>query len=89
LKEVAIEDLLGRKTGAARLEVIRGCWARGPCLSPVRVVDRFGTSAASARAHGARRIVLIEIDEIALTMTEATCGVTSPISNASVAGGLR
>ena len=72
LKEVAIEDLLGRKPVLPDWKSIRG-WLGARTVLVTGAGGSIGSELCRQCArHGARRIVLIEIDEIALTMTEAT-----------------
>jgi FlaA1/EpsC-like NDP-sugar epimerase len=72
LKEVAIEDLLGRKPVLPDWKSIRG-WLGARTVLVTGAGGSIGSELCRQCArHGARRIVLIEIDEIALTMTDAT-----------------
>jgi len=72
LKEVAIEDLLGRKPVLPDWKSIRG-WLGARTVLVTGAGGSIGSELCRQCArHGARRIVLIEIDELALTMTEAT-----------------
>jgi FlaA1/EpsC-like NDP-sugar epimerase len=72
LKEVAIEDLLGRKPVLPDWKSIRG-WLGGRTVLVTGAGGSIGSELCRQCArHGAHRIVLIEIDEIALTTTEAT-----------------
>jgi FlaA1/EpsC-like NDP-sugar epimerase len=72
LKEVAIEDLLGRKPVLPDWKSIRG-WLGARTVLVTGAGGSIGSELCRQCArHGARRIVLIEIDEIALTMTEST-----------------
>ncbi len=72
LKEVAIEDLLGRKPVLPDWKSIRG-WLGARTVLVTGAGGSIGSELCRQCArHGARRIVLIEIDEIALTTTEAT-----------------
>ena len=72
LKEVAIEDLLGRKPVLPDWKSIRG-WLGARTVLVTGAGGSIGSELCRQCArHGARRIVLIEMDEIALTTTEAT-----------------
>ena len=72
LKEVAIEDLLGRKPVLPDWKSIRG-WLGARTVLVTGAGGSIGSELCRQCArHGARRIVLVEIDELALTMTEAT-----------------
>jgi FlaA1/EpsC-like NDP-sugar epimerase len=72
LKEVAIEDLLGRKPVLPDWKSIRG-WLGGRTVLVTGAGGSIGSELCRQCArHGAHRIVLIEMDEIALTTTEAT-----------------
>ncbi|MFC5568877.1 polysaccharide biosynthesis protein [Lysobacter yangpyeongensis] len=71
LKEVAIEDLLGRKPVLPDWKSIRG-WLGARTVLVTGAGGSIGSELCRQCArHGARRIVLIEVDEIALTTTEA------------------
>ncbi len=64
LKEVAIEDLLGRKPIQPDWELIRG-WLRGRTVMVTGAGGSIGSELCRQCArHGARRIVLLEISEI-------------------------
>lgn len=72
LKEVAIEDLLGRKPVLPDWKSIRG-WLGARTVLVTGAGGSIGSELCRQCArHGAHRIVLIEIDELALTTTEAT-----------------
>ena len=67
LKEVAIEDLLGRKTVTPDWKAIRG-WLGGRTVLVTGAGGSIGSELCRQCArHGARQIVLVEIDELALT----------------------
>lgn len=71
LKEVAIEDLLGRKPVTPDWKAIRG-WLGGRCVLITGAGGSIGSELCRQCArHGARQIALIEIDELALATTEA------------------
>jgi FlaA1/EpsC-like NDP-sugar epimerase len=71
LKEVAIEDLLGRKPVLPDWKAIRG-WLGGRAVLVTGAGGSIGAELCRQCAkHGARRIALVEIDELALTTTEA------------------
>lgn len=71
LKEVAIEDLLGRKTVTPDWKAIRG-WLGGRSVLVTGAGGSIGSELCRQCArHGARQITLVEIDELALTTTEA------------------
>jgi len=71
LKEVAIEDLLGRQPVLPDWKAIRG-WLGGRAVLVTGAGGSIGSELCRQCAkHGARRIVLMEIDELALTTTEA------------------
>ncbi|MBO9718334.1 MAG: polysaccharide biosynthesis protein [Pseudoxanthomonas sp.] len=66
LKEVAIEDLLGRKPVMPDWKLIRG-WLGGRTVMVTGAGGSIGSELCRQCArHGARRIVLLEIDELAL-----------------------
>lgn len=71
LKEVAIEDLLGRKPRVPDWKAIRG-WLGG---RPVLVTGAGGSIGSElcrqCARHGASRIALVDIDELALLTIEA------------------
>lgn len=71
LKEVAIEDLLGRQPRVPDWKAIRG-WLGG---RPVLVTGAGGSIGSElcrqCARHGASRIALVEIDELALLTIEA------------------
>lgn len=71
LKEVAIEDLLGRKPVLPDWKAIRG-WLGARSVLVTGAGGSIGSELCRQCArHGARRITLIEVDELALTTTEA------------------
>ncbi|GAA5073093.1 polysaccharide biosynthesis protein [Lysobacter panacisoli] len=71
LKEVAIEDLLGRKPVMPDWKAIRS-WLGARSVLVTGAGGSIGSELCRQCArHGARRIALIEIDELALTTTEA------------------
>lgn len=71
LKEVAIEDLLGRKPITPDWKAIRG-WLGGRSVLVTGAGGSIGSELCRQCArHGARQITLVEIDELALTTTEA------------------
>lgn len=71
LKEVAIEDLLGRKPVLPDWKAIRG-WLGARSVLVTGAGGSIGSELCRQCArHGARRIALVEIDELALTTTEA------------------
>jgi len=71
LKEVAIEDLLGRKPVLPDWKAIRG-WLGARSVMVTGAGGSIGSELCRQCArHGARRIALVEIDELALTTTEA------------------
>ncbi len=71
LKEVAIEDLLGRKPMLPDWKAIRG-WLGARSVLVTGAGGSIGSELCRQCArHGARRIALLEIDELALTTTEA------------------
>lgn len=71
LKEVAIEDLLGRKPVMPDWKAIRA-WLGARSVLVTGAGGSIGSELCRQCArHGARRIALIEIDELALTTTEA------------------
>jgi FlaA1/EpsC-like NDP-sugar epimerase len=71
LKEVAIEDLLGRKPVMPDWKAIRS-WLGSRSVLVTGAGGSIGSELCRQCArHGARRIALIEIDELALTTTEA------------------
>lgn len=66
LKEVAIEDLLGRKPVTPDWKLIRG-WLSGRTVMVTGAGGSIGSELCRQCArHGARRIVLLELDELAL-----------------------
>ncbi|MBJ6977909.1 nucleoside-diphosphate sugar epimerase/dehydratase [Luteimonas sp. MC1895] len=66
LKEVAIEDLLGRKPVTPDWKAIRG-WLGGRSVLVTGAGGSIGAELCRQCArHGARQIILIEIDELAL-----------------------
>ncbi|MCW5580867.1 MAG: polysaccharide biosynthesis protein [Luteimonas sp.] len=71
LKEVAIEDLLGRKPVTPDWKAIRG-WLGGRSVLVTGAGGSIGGELCRQCArHGARQIVLVEIDELALTKCES------------------
>ncbi len=71
LKEVAIEDLLGRKPVMPDWKAIRG-WLGGRSVLVTGAGGSIGAELCRQCArHGARSITLIEIDELALATMEA------------------
>ncbi|MEO6137347.1 MAG: nucleoside-diphosphate sugar epimerase/dehydratase [Luteimonas sp.] len=71
LKEVAIEDLLGRQPVTPDWKAIRG-WLGGRSVLVTGAGGSIGSELCRQCArHGARQIALLEIDELALTTTEA------------------
>lgn len=71
LKEVAIEDLLGRKPVLPDWKSIRG-WLGGRTVLVTGAGGSIGSELCRQCArHGARRVALLEIDELALTTAEA------------------
>ena len=72
LKEVAIEDLLGRQPVTPDWKAIRG-WLGGRSVLVTGAGGSIGSELCRQCArHGARQIALLEVDELALTTTEAT-----------------
>ncbi|AXK71715.1 polysaccharide biosynthesis protein [Lysobacter sp. TY2-98] len=70
LKEVAIEDLLGRKPVLPDWKAIRG-WLGGRSVLVTGAGGSIGAELCRQCArHGARRIALVEMDELALMTTE-------------------
>jgi FlaA1/EpsC-like NDP-sugar epimerase len=70
LKEVAIEDLLGRKPVLPDWKAIRA-WLGGRSVLVTGAGGSIGAELCRQCArHGARRIALVEIDELALLTTE-------------------
>ncbi|WP_372013422.1 polysaccharide biosynthesis protein [Pseudoxanthomonas sp. 10H] len=66
LKEVAIEDLLGRKPVTPDWKLIRG-WLGGRTVMVTGAGGSIGSELCRQCArHGARRIVLLEVNELAL-----------------------
>jgi FlaA1/EpsC-like NDP-sugar epimerase len=71
LKEVAIEDLLGRQPVMPDWKAIRG-WLGGRSVLVTGAGGSIGAELCRQCArHGAHQIALVEIDEIALTTVEA------------------
>lgn len=71
LKEVAIEDLLGRKPVLPDWKAIRA-WLGGRSVLVTGAGGSIGSELCRQCArHGARRIALVELDELALMTTEA------------------
>mgnify|MGYP000972613128 CR=1 FL=1 len=70
LKEVAIEDLLGRKSVTPDWKLIRG-WLGGRTVMVTGAGGSIGSELCRQCArHGAQRIALVEIDELALITIE-------------------
>ena len=70
LKEVAIEDLLGRQPVTPDWKAIRG-WLGGRSVLVTGAGGSIGSELCRQCAkHGARQITLLEIDELALITTE-------------------
>ncbi len=71
LKEVAIEDLLGRQPRVPDWKAIRG-WLGGRAVLVTGAGGSIGSELCRQCArHGASRIALVEIDELALLSIEA------------------
>ena len=71
LKEVAIEDLLGRQTHSPDWKAIRG-WLGARSVLVTGGGGSIGSELARQCArHGAHRIALVEIDELSLLTVEA------------------
>lgn len=71
LKEVAIEDLLGRKSVTPDWKLIRG-WLGGRTVLVTGAGGSIGSELCRQCArHGAQRIALLEIDELALITIQA------------------
>ena len=71
LKEVAIEDLLGRQPVTPDWKAIRG-WLGGRSVLVTGAGGSIGSELCRQCArHGARQIALVEMDELALTTAEA------------------
>jgi FlaA1/EpsC-like NDP-sugar epimerase len=71
LKEVAIEDLLGRETVVPDWKAMRN-WLGGRSVLVTGAGGSIGSELCRQCArHGARRIALLEIDELSLITTEA------------------
>jgi FlaA1/EpsC-like NDP-sugar epimerase len=71
LKEVAIEDLLGRQPMTPDWKAIRG-WLGGRSVLVTGAGGSIGSELCRQCAkHGARQIALLEIDELALITAEA------------------
>ncbi len=71
LKEVAIEDLLGRKPVMPDWKAIR-TWLGGRSVLVTGAGGSIGSELCRQCArHGVRQITLVEIDELALTKTES------------------
>ena len=71
LKEVAIEDLLGRKPVTPDWKLIRG-WLGGRTVLVTGAGGSIGSELCRQCArHGARKIALLEVDELALTTAHA------------------
>ncbi|HET6396200.1 MAG TPA: nucleoside-diphosphate sugar epimerase/dehydratase [Pseudoxanthomonas sp.] len=71
LKEVAIEDLLGRKPVTPDWKLIRG-WLGGRTVMVTGAGGSIGAELCRQCArHGARKIALLEVDELALVTIHA------------------
>ncbi len=71
LKEIAIDDLLGRKPVTPDWKLIRG-WLGGRTVLVTGAGGSIGSELCRQCArHGAQRIALLEIDELSLITTEA------------------
>jgi len=71
LKEVAIDDLLGRKPITPDWKLIRG-WLGGRTVLVTGAGGSIGSELCRQCArHGARKIALLEVDELALTTAHA------------------
>lgn len=71
LKEVAIEDLLGRKSVTPDWKLIRG-WLEGRTVLVTGAGGSIGSELCRQCArHGARRIALLEIDELSLVSIQS------------------
>ena len=71
LKEVAIEDLLGRKPRTPDWKAIRG-WLGGRSVLVTGAGGSIGAELCRQCArHGAKRIALVEVDELALLTVQA------------------
>lgn len=71
LKEVAIEDLLGRKPVTPDWKLIRG-WLGGRTVLVTGAGGSIGSELCRQCArHGTRKIALLEVDELALTTAQA------------------
>ena len=71
LKEVAIDDLLGRKPVTPDWKLIRG-WLGGRTVLVTGAGGSIGSELCRQCArHGARKIALLEVDELALTTAQA------------------
>lgn len=71
LKEVAIEDLLGRQPVTPDWKAIRG-WLGGRSVLVTGAGGSIGSELCRQCAkHGARQITLLEMDELALATTES------------------
>ena len=78
LKEVAIEDLLGRKPVTPDWKLIRG-WLGGRTVMVTGAGGSIGSELCRQCArHGARKIALLEVDELALTTIHAELGRAFP-----------
>ncbi len=81
LKEVAIEDLLGRKSVTPDWKLIRG-WLGGRTVMVTGAGGSIGSELCRQCArHGARQLVLLEIDELALLTIQAELKRTFPELN--------
>lgn len=71
LKEVAIDDLLGRKPVTPDWKLIRG-WLGGRTVLVTGAGGSIGSELCRQCArHGARKVALLEVDELALTTAHA------------------
>lgn len=78
LKEVAIEDLLGRKPVTPDWKLIKG-WLSGRTVLVTGAGGSIGSELCRQCArHGARKIVLLEINELALITIHADLHRTFP-----------
>jgi FlaA1/EpsC-like NDP-sugar epimerase len=78
LKEVAIEDLLGRKPVTPDWKLIKG-WLSGRTVMVTGAGGSIGSELCRQCArHGAQKVVLLEIDELALITIHADLHRTFP-----------
>ena len=78
LKEVAIDDLLGRKPVTPDWKLIRG-WLGGRTVLVTGAGGSIGSELCRQCArHGARRIALLEIDELALITIQSELSRSFP-----------